>query len=243
MPPFPPDLAVILAGAFLAAFVVGAAGFGDALVAAAVWLHFFPPAEAAPLIVLTGLLVHVIGLVRLYRDLDFRHLAPFLGLGALGVPLGTWLLARIEAEPFRLAVGALLLACGTGLLVLRDPPVLKAGGKALDAVVGGVGGVLGGLAGMSGAVPAVWCGLRGWAKRQARGVSQPYILVMHVFSLAAMAWAGLVTPEILTRFLWGAPAILAGMFAGLALYRRLDEHLFRKLVLAMLAVSGLTLVV
>jgi len=239
----PFEIAIIMAGAFLAAFVVGAAGFGDALVAAAVWLHFFAPAEAAPLIVMTGLLVHVIGLARLYRDLDFRHLAPFIGLGALGVPLGTWLLARIDAEPFRLAVGGLLLVYGVGLLALRDPPTMKSGGRLLDAMVGGVGGVLGGLAGMSGAVPAVWCGLRGWPKREARGVSQPYILLMHVFSLAAMAWVGLVTMETVERFLWGVPAILVGMAAGLALYRRLDEALFRRLVLAMLAVSGLTLVV
>ena len=66
---------------------------------------------------------------------------------------------------------------------------------------------------------------------------------MHVFSLAAMAWVGLVTMETVERFLWGVPAILVGMAAGLALYRRLDEALFRRLVLAMLAVSGLTLVV
>jgi uncharacterized protein len=239
----PPEIAIIMTGAFLAAFVVGAAGFGDALVAAAVWLHFFSPMETAPLIVLTGLLVHVIGLVRLYCDLDFRHLVPFLGLGALGVPFGTWLLARIEAEPFRLVIGGLLLVYGAGLLVMRNPPVLTFGGKLLDRLVGGIGGVLGGLAGMSGAVPAAWCGLRGWPKRQARGVSQPYCLVMHVFSLAAMAWAGLVTTETLTRFLWGAPAILAGMALGIALYRSLNETLFRRLVLAMLATSGLTLLI
>ncbi|MDD9878368.1 MAG: sulfite exporter TauE/SafE family protein [Magnetovibrio sp.] len=239
----PPEIYILVLGAFLAAFVVGAAGFGDALVAAAVWLHVFEPTVAAPLIVMTGLTIHVIALARLYRELDFTYLAPFLGLGALGVPLGTWLLAQIEAEPFRLAVGALLFLYGGGLLLIARPPVVKAGGKSLDAVAGGIGGVLGGLAGMSGAVPAVWCGLRGWPKEQARGVAQPYILAMHVLSLAAMAWAGLVTWETGERFLWGAPAILVGTVVGIALYRRLNEQLFRKLVLAMLAVSGLTLVI
>ena len=96
---------------------------------------------------------------------------------------------------------------------------------------------------MSGAVPAVWCGLRGWPKHKARGVAQPYILAMHVLSLGAMAYAGLVTWETTERFLWGAPAILVGTIAGIALYRRLNEHLFRRLVLALLAVAGLTLIV
>jgi len=66
---------------------------------------------------------------------------------------------------------------------------------------------------------------------------------MHVFSLIAMWWAGLVTVETGMRFLWGLPAILVGIGAGIALYRRLNEQLFRKLVLAMLAASGLTLII
>ena len=239
----PPDLPVVLMGAFAAAFVVGAAGFGDALVAAAVWLHFFPPVEAAPLIVLTGLVVHVIALARLRRELEYRHLAPFLGLGILGVPLGTWLLAHVAAEPFRLAIGGFLLVYGIGLLLMKTPPLIRWGGRGLDAVAGGIGGVLGGLAGMSGAVPAVWCGLRGWPKPAARGVSQPYILIMHLFSLAAMAWAGLVSLVTLERFAWGVPAILVGTVVGIALYRRLDDMTFRRLVLAMLAVAGMTLVI
>lgn len=45
------DLTLFTAGAFAAAFVTGLAGFAFAIVAAAVWLHFLPPAQAAELIV------------------------------------------------------------------------------------------------------------------------------------------------------------------------------------------------
>jgi hypothetical protein len=45
------DLTLFTAGAFAAAFVTGLAGFAFAIVAAAVWLHFLPPAQAAALIV------------------------------------------------------------------------------------------------------------------------------------------------------------------------------------------------
>ncbi len=236
------ELALLL-GAFLAAFVAGAAGFGDALAAGAVWLHVFPPAEAAPLIVFTGLAVHILAYARLHKELDTAHLAPFLGLGALGVPFGAYLLTHVAAEPLRLAVGGFLIVYGLGLFLMRDPPAVVAGGKKLDAVAGGIGGVLGGMIGMSGAAPALWCGLRGWDREKARGVSQPYILVMHVLSLAAMAHAGLVSMETLERFAWGLPAVAAGTLAGVALYRLLDEQLFRRQILLILAVAGVTLVI
>ena len=237
-----PEMIVVL-GAFLAAFVAGASGFGDALVAAAVWLHVLPPVEAAPLIVMTGVILHVFLLIRMRRKLDFKYLAPFLALGVIGVPVGTWLLQHLQAEPFKLAMGALLILYGGGLLIMSKSPVITSGGRVLDAAAGGVGGVLGGMAGISGIVPAVWCGLRGWPREQARGVTQPFILIMHGLAFASMAYAGLITPQLTQNFLYALPAMALGAVVGIGCYTRLNEERFRRIVLAILAAAGMTLIV
>jgi uncharacterized membrane protein YfcA len=237
-----PQMIVVL-GAFLAAFVAGASGFGDALVSAAFWLHVLPPIEAAPLIILTGIVLHVCLLIRLRRHLDFSRLAPFLSLGLIGVPAGTWLLQHLPPEPFKLAVGVLLVVYGGGLLIVSNPPVVRGGGRVLDAAAGGIGGVLGGMAGLSGIVPAVWSGLRGWPRDQARGVTQPFILIMHTLSLAVMAYAGLITPQLAQNFLWAMPAMVVGGLIGIGCYTRLNEERFRRIVLAILAGAGVTLIV
>ena len=55
------------------------------------------------------------------------------------------------------------------------------------------------------------------------------------------AWlggAGMVAGDTLMLFVIGLPAVLAGTWAGLRLYGRLDENGFRKVVLALLLVSG-----
>jgi uncharacterized membrane protein YfcA len=237
-----PELVVVL-GAFLAAFVAGSSGFGDALVSAAFWLHVLPPVEAAPLIVVTGITLHVFLLIRLRNRLDFSRLLPFLALGVIGVPLGTWLLQHLPPEPFKLAVGALLVLYGGGLLIFANPPTITRGGRGLDAAAGGIGGVLGGMAGLSGIVPAVWSGLRGWPRDQARGVTQPFILIMHSLSLAAMAYAGLITPQLAHNYLWAMPAMALGGLIGIGCYTRLNEERFRRIVLAILGVAGVTLIV
>ncbi|MEQ8506421.1 MAG: sulfite exporter TauE/SafE family protein [Rhodospirillales bacterium] len=237
-----PEMVVIF-GAFMAAFVAGSSGFGDALVAAAIWLHVLPPVEAAPLIISTGIVLHVFLLLRLRRQLDFRRLLPFLSLGVVGVPIGTWLLQHLPAEPFKLAVGALLILYGGGLLIVSNPPTVKRGGRGLDAAAGGIGGVLGGMAGLSGIVPAVWSGLRGWPREQARGVTQPFILIMHSLSLAAMAYAGLITPQLTQNFLYALPALVVGGLIGIGCYTRLNEERFRRIVLAILATAGVSLIV
>jgi hypothetical protein len=60
-----------------------------------------------------------------------------------------------------------------------------------------------------------------------------------------VAWlggVGLVSRDTILLFTIGLPAILAGMWAGLKLYGKLNEAGFRKIVLALLLISGATLV-
>ena len=53
--------------------------------------------------------------------------------------------------------------------------------------------------------------------------------------------SGMVTSDILQLFLMGLPAALLGTWLGLKLYGTLDEVRFRRIVLFLLLISGLTL--
>ena len=50
-------LLILISGAFTAAFVQGASGFGSGLVLNAFWLHIMEPAIAIPLNIITCLLI------------------------------------------------------------------------------------------------------------------------------------------------------------------------------------------
>jgi len=238
----PIELIIIPLGAFLAAFVTAAAGFGDALVLGAVWFHFLDPIEAVPLIVANGFLMQFQPLYRLRKELIYENLPPFLIAGVLGVPLGAWLLTNTAPEPFRLGTGLFLITYCIVIFLKPQKTELRWGGKPADAVIGFTGGVLGGFAGLSGVTPTLWVGLRGWAKARQRGVFQPFICAMHCLSVIWLAWKGLVNAETGMRLLWCLPAILIGGWAGLKVYHLLDEQRFRQFVLALLLVSGMTLV-
>lgn len=237
------ELLLIPGGAFLAALAVGAAGFGDGLIVAAIWLHVLSPVEAVPLVVATGMVIHLIALVRLRGELDFSKLWPFLIAGALGVPVGNWLLSVIDAGAFRTGVGMFLVLYAMAFLIHPRPNPIAGGGRVADGAIGAVGGVLGGLAGLSGIVPGIWANLRGWTKEQQRGVFQPFILAMHAMALAWLAFGGLVDARTGINFLWCLPAIAAGSMLGLWLYRRLDEKRFHRIVLGLLLVLGVTLLI
>ena len=65
-------------GTFAAALVTGVAGFAFGIVAAAVWLHFLPPAQTTALIVAYGLIVQGLSVWKLRRSIRPVRLLPFL---------------------------------------------------------------------------------------------------------------------------------------------------------------------
>jgi uncharacterized protein len=247
------ELLVLIGGAFLVGFAVGASGFADALIASAIWLHVYPPHETVPLIFLIGALVHAASLVWLRVPVELRRLSPFVLGGALGTPIGIWGLQALDPAPLRRAVGMCLVAIAGWQLwgVPRRRPaagavppqaVLCPGERrAADAAVGAVGGILGGVAGISGVVPTLWCALRGWSAQVQRGVYQPYILVMHLWGLGALWAAGGWPAVLLERFVWCLAPLAIGLGLGTAIYRRIDQARFRRLVLVVLLVSGIGL--
>ena len=80
----PINVAMLVMGAFAAALAVGAAGFGDALIAAAFWLHVMGPSEAVLLIVACGVTICAINQVILRDKLNTSRLVPSLAGGVLG---------------------------------------------------------------------------------------------------------------------------------------------------------------
>lgn len=237
----PIEFLLIPFGAFAAALVVGLVGFGDGLIATAIWLHVLSPGETVPLVVATGIVIHGISLLRLHGALDYSKLWWFLGGGLLGVPVGNWLLRHSDPEIFRNGVGVFLVLYGL-VFLLRPPKAhFSGGGRTADAVAGFLGGTMGGLAGLSGILPSIWAGVRGWPKEQQRGLFQPFTLTMHGMALALLAMGGFVDWETGINFLWCLPAVLLGSWLGLRYYGRLDEGQFRRIVLGILLVLGIML--
>ena len=201
------------------------------------------PPQVTTLIVAFGLVVQGWAVWKLRAAIRPRRLLPFLVGGAIGVPLGVALLHWLSAGQLRVGTGVLLIAYALYGLLRPTLPQFKASGAAADTGIGVANGILGGATGFAGIVVTIWAGLRGWPKDEQRAVFQPTGVATFVMIALWLGGAGMVAGNTLMLFVIGLPAVLAGTWAGFKLYDRLDETGFRKLVLAMLLVSGASLVV
>jgi uncharacterized membrane protein YfcA len=222
--------AVLLAGTFAGGFATGLAGFAYALVTAAFFLHVLDPVDAVAVTMIGTLLGQATTIWRFRAAMDPRRLLPFLVPGLAGVPVGTWLLASADAGTVRDAIGAFLVAYALYAIATPRLVIGRRGGRVADGAVGFAGGILGGLAGLSGALPTIWAGMRGWSRDEQRAVYQPFIVVVQV-GRDALEWVAKCLP-----------AFALGLFLGMRAYARIDEHVFRRVVLGMLLASGSALV-
>jgi uncharacterized protein len=235
-------LAYLLAGALAGGFVNGLTGFGTGLTALPFWLQALEPVLAAQLVSAASVAGHITAIPAVWAKVDWRRLAPLLGGGLLGVPIGAWLLPHIPVAAFKLAVGTVLVVYCTLMLIAAGRVRLAAGGRKTEAGIGVLAGVLGGMAGLSGALPTVWASLKGWPKEERRIVFQAFNMTILSAMLVATLVQGLIGKRFLLALLLALPATLIGARLGAWLYHRLDDRRFDRVVLVLLLISGLGLV-
>ena len=237
------DIVIVVVGALVAGFVNGLSGTGYALAALGFWLHAMSPITAAPLTALCGVVGHIQSLPRIWSGVSWPRLWPYLTAGLIGVPIGTALLDRVQVQPLKFGVGLLLIVYVSWMAFMRRPPIVHGGGKVADAAVAFVGGVMGGMASLSGPAPTIWAQLRGGNKHEQRAVNQPFNMSVLTMAFVSAAVAGFLDR---TFFIWAAisvPCTLLGARIGLMLYGRINDVQFRRIVLILLGLSGVTLIV
>ena len=235
-------LAIFLVSTFCGGIVTGLAGFAMGLVVSGVWLHIFTPLQTTTFIVGFGLLVQSYAIWRLRRSFNWRHVVPLIIGSVVGVPIGASLLPYIEPAYLRLGVGVLLIFYGIyGLLAPPIPPLPA--NRPAEVGIGFVNGILGGMTGLAGVFVTIWAASRGWSRHEQRSVYQPVLLASFILTAISLAAHGAVTATVVKYYLAGLPALGAGMLIGFALYGRIGEATFRKVVLLLLLVSGCVLVV
>lgn len=246
-----PGAAALLAAVLFGAGIVsGLSGFAFSAVAACI-LWLLPPLQAVPLLMALSACNRLLCMNSLRRDLRMLPSAgmdgalPYIAGGLIGLPLGLYLLSGMPTARFSALLGTFLVAYSTFALFRPATLKLAISGWRPAVVVGALGGVVGGFSAFPSSMPVVYFGLRGKDKAETRGVVEPYILSLQLVSLLTLS---IVRPDVFDPTFWALlcvslPITLLGATLGVACYRRLSETHFRKVVLVLLSLSGVSLIV
>ena len=112
-----------------------------------------------------------------------------------------------------------------------------------DVGIGISNGVLGGLTGLGGIISTISCQWRGWSRDKQRSVFQPVLFAAFVVISISQLIAGSYTVDTLKLYGIGLPFMVAGILIGFKLYGTIDDETFRKAVLVLVLLAGVSLIV
>jgi uncharacterized protein len=221
---------------FIAAVVQGIAGFGGALVAMPLLVPLLGIQVASPAFALVAMVATLLNALRWRAFVTPRDLARLLLPALIGIPLGVWLLARLDAALITRILGVLIfLYAGYAILGL---PVPRPKHDAWTYTAGFSSGLLSGAYNTGGPPIVMFASASQWEPNRFRGNLQTFFLLSSIIVTVSHALAGHYSTETLWAALWALPALFAGHMIGYRLCRFVNPAFFRRLVLLLLLILG-----
>ena len=221
-----------------AAFVQRVSGFGFGIFIMTILPYLMPSYGEAT--TLSGMLASITSLtivMRHYRHLVWKRLAAILA---------TFLIVSFFAVGFVSAAGGMVMKRCLGIvLILASAWFLFFAGKVnlpsgrpFQIGMGTLSGIMGGLFGMQGPPAVLYFVNAAQTKEEYLVMAQMYFLIGNIMMTGYRAYHGFLTSDVLTAWLYGIAATIAGTLIGTYVFRRMSMPILKTLIYIYMAVSG-----
>ena len=231
----------ILAIVFVAALVRATFGFGDALVGMPLLALVIPLREATPLMAMVAPVLSIGLLAREWRHIDLRSSLRLILSTVAGIPLGLFVLARVDEKPVDLVLAAVIILFTA--YSLARPGLLRLKTDKSAVAFGFAAGILGAAYNTNGPPVVLYGALRGWPPEAFRATLQGYFLPTGLAILAGQGIAGLWTRPVVAAFAASLPGAVLAVAIGSALARRIPAAKFSRYIYLLMLALGLVLLI
>lgn len=222
----------------------GSAGFGGVTVPLLAW--FMSLKTVVPMVTFLGLVSSIAILRTEHRHIAWKDLWRVLPWTALGVGIGVYFFKILDATVLARMLGGFVLAYGCYALLMtwRKPGKLQLPMYAITPTAGTLAGFVGTMFGsMAGMFFAVYLDILRHGRDTFRATVAAILFALGILRGGAYIIAGEFTRDVLIACAVALPMMGLGIFIGNRIHANLNDVAFKRLVAAILIVSGLPLLV
>lgn len=232
---------IVAAIVFAGALVFCTVGFGIGVASFPLLLLLLAPQTAVVVINTVSLFMFSLVIWQTRRRIPARQVLPIAAAGLAGVPIGIFILRDIDDGALRIVIAALIIALT--LLAAFNARWTLPKSTAVGLGVGFVVSIMLNAFGVGGALMALALLSRNMPSQALRGSLSLYFLAVEGVGVIGYGAAGLLTQErALLIGIAGLPVAM-GFGAAALILRRINETMFRRLVIvAIVVTSAMTLV-
>ncbi|MBU0611182.1 MAG: sulfite exporter TauE/SafE family protein [Armatimonadetes bacterium] len=235
---------------FLTHFQEGITGFGCTVLALPFVTLLIGLDQAVPILVVQAWVLAGLIVIESRRHISWPQYGRIVGLVALGLPVGIWGATALPEHKLRWVLAGFMVVVGLqGLLRERRvgadvPDALDAPARApwwAQALLP-LGGLIQGAFGSGGPLVVVYAARALTHKSVFRATLCMLWLTLNTIMISTWIIAGRFDTHLITMNAAYLPATLIGLWLGNHAHYRINEHLFRQVVYAVLMLSGVVLV-
>jgi uncharacterized protein len=222
---------------FAAGLMRGFSGIGSALMMAPFFVGFFGPLNTVTIIGIIEMVVTIQMLPGVHRELNWRLIGPMAAMAACFMPLGSWLVTRIDPDLIKRGIGVLLITLTILLLSgwrYRSPKRMP-----ITLGVGAASGILITLTSLGGPPVIVYLlsGKDGAAENRANFTGYFGLCLIALF--VVLGSQGMISVTAIKTALMLLPGYVLAVWIGSRMFRKSNEELYRRVAFAIVFCAGL----
>ena len=221
-----------------ASFVQRTTGFGFGIFIMTM-LPFLMPSyvEATTLSGLLAITTSAVIAWRLRQYVSWQRLWPILITFIVVSTIAIFALTRIEDHVLKQVLGVALIVISIYFALFSQKIKLPTT-KRVQVAAGTLSGLMGGFFGMQGPPAVLYFIQSEPTKEHYMAMAQAYFLIGNVMMTLVRAYNGFLTTTVLTDYCFGIVGVIIGTCLGAYVFRHIPNRIFRYIVYAYIAVSG-----
>lgn len=177
------------------------------------------------------------------KKVDWRNLIfPCIGFAVISVP-SILLMKKLDNSALLVMLGVALILLSIYMFFFSSKVKIKPN-PFTGLAAGGFSGVLGGIFSMGGPPVVIYfMQSEGEDKEKYLATIQMYFLLSNIYGTTVKAINGFITKEVLILAAFGTVGMIAGIFIGKLIFKKLRPDILRKVVYGFMAVAGVVNIV
>lgn len=218
----------------IASILQTSTGFGFSIVSTPFMLLIMEPREAVQISLILSLVISLALVRKVKKDVEKDILKRFTFGSIVGLPIGMIIFMLLNVNWLKISIGVLVLFL-TALLILN---IRINQTTHRDVLIGGASGALTTSIGMAGPPILLYFSGTNTTKEKLRGTTLIYYIFICFMSLLTQIIVAGTTKNVWLLSTLSLPLIIIGLFFGQAMFKRINQEVFRKLTYTLLLFTG-----
>lgn len=235
-------LLIISVGVGLGFFVQAVTGFASGLLTLPMLMLIMPMPEAVAMLAILMLLFNGILIFKNWHILDKKIVARMSWGVIPGIAIGVYLLGHVDTEILKKLLGAFILIHVSSHWLTRGKRAIGAFGES-GLLLGFVGGISSGLFSGGSPIYAIYIAHKLKNSAAIRATIIGIMTIANLFRVPALVVSDILTLEIAKLTLYSLPVFFLVLYFGDKVHSKLNDAVFKEIVMGLLAVIGMILIV